>query len=56
MEAIDGSFGFDFWGIYDEIISNALIAYTMGDDRKAKITFERKNNSTKVIVIFEAEV
>lgn len=55
MEAIDGSFGFDFWGIYDEIISNALIAYTMGDDRKAKVTFERKDNSTKVVVIFEAE-
>ena len=44
MEAKDGSFGFDFWGTYDEIKTNELIAYTMGDERKAKVTF--KSNGT----------
>ena len=39
MEAKDGSFGFDFWGIYDKIKTNELIEYTMGDARKAIILF-----------------
>lgn len=55
MEAKDGSFGFDFGGIYDEIISHKLIAYTLDDGRKATITFIGKSESTTVIVVFEAE-
>jgi len=55
MEAKDGSFGFDFWGIYDEVKTNELIAYTMGDNRKARIVFEGSNNTTVVTVTFEAE-
>src|SRR6266850_8555487 len=39
MEAKDGSFGFDFGGVYDEVKTNERIAYTMGDGRKVKITF-----------------
>src|SRR5882672_2802923 len=34
MEAKDGSFGFDFGGVYDEVRTNELIAYTIGDGRK----------------------
>jgi uncharacterized protein YndB with AHSA1/START domain len=30
MEAKDGSMGFDFWRIYDEIKMNELITYTLG--------------------------
>jgi uncharacterized protein YndB with AHSA1/START domain len=55
MEAKDGSFGFDFWGVYDEIKENELIEYTMGDGRKAKISFINEGNTTKVIETFEAE-
>ena len=55
MEAKDGSFGFDFWGIYDEVTINKSIAYTMGDNRKAKISFITNTNETKVIETFEAE-
>lgn len=55
MEAKDGSFGFDFWGIYDEVQTNELIAYTLGDNRKARIVFNSHNNSTVVTVTFEAE-
>jgi uncharacterized protein YndB with AHSA1/START domain len=55
MEAKDGSFGFDFWGIYDQVVPNKLIAYTMGDGRKAEVTFTSSENKTQVITIFEAE-
>ncbi|MBS0027734.1 SRPBCC family protein [Chitinophaga sp. 22321] len=55
MEAKDGSFGFDFGGIYDEVKTNEIIAYTMGDGRKVHITFEGEGNATKIIETFDAE-
>jgi uncharacterized protein YndB with AHSA1/START domain len=55
MEAKDGSFGFDFWGIYTNIIINELIEYNMGDDRKAKVLFIAENGKTTIITTFEAE-
>lgn len=55
MEARDGSMGFDFNGVYDEVKTNELIAYTMGDGRKAKIIFTSQGNATKVVETFEAE-
>ena len=55
MEAKDGSFGFDFGGIYDDVILHEVIAYTLGDGRKVKITFKGKENETEVIVTFDAE-
>lgn len=55
MEAKDGSFGFDFGGVYDEVKTNELIAYTMGDGRKAIVTFTGAGNATKVSVVFDAE-
>ncbi len=55
MEAKDGSFGFDFFGIYDEVNLNKTIAYTLGDERKVKATFHSEDNKTKVIQAFEAE-
>ncbi|MDB5247232.1 MAG: polyketide cyclase [Segetibacter sp.] len=55
MEAKDGSFGFDFGGVYDEVRENEYIAYTLGDDRKVEITFSPHGNETKVVETFEAE-
>lgn len=55
MEAKDGSFGFDFWGIYDEVKPNELIEYTMGDERKVKVVFSAKGDETKVTETFETE-
>jgi uncharacterized protein YndB with AHSA1/START domain len=55
MEAKDGSMGFDFWGIYDVVATNDAIEYTMGDGRKAKLSFIDKGNATRVIESFEAE-
>jgi uncharacterized protein YndB with AHSA1/START domain len=55
MEAKDGSFGFDFFGVYDAISTNKLIEYTLGDDRKVKITFAGMGNTSTVVESFEAE-
>lgn len=55
MEAKDGSVGFDFEGVYEEIIENKKIAYTMPDGRKVTITFHSVNNQTEVIITFDAE-
>jgi uncharacterized protein YndB with AHSA1/START domain len=55
MEAKDGSAGFDFEGIYDRIIENKQIDYTIGDGRKVKITFSSDGNKTEIIESFEAE-
>jgi uncharacterized protein YndB with AHSA1/START domain len=55
MEAKDGSFGFDFGGVYDEVKTNELIAYTMGDGRKVNVNFSSEGNTTKVVETFDAE-
>jgi len=56
MEAKDGSMGFDFGGVYDEVKTNKAIAYTMGDGRKVAVSFsDLGNNKTKVVETFEAE-
>ncbi|GAB1473353.1 hypothetical protein MASR2M69_07940 [Bacteroidota bacterium] len=55
MEAKDGSFGFDFEAVYDEIIDNKKIAYTMTDGRQAIIDFNIDNNQTEVVITFDAE-
>ena len=55
MEAKDGSFGFDFYGIYNQIVPFRLIEITLGDDRKVKIHFEETAEGTRVTEIFEAE-
>jgi len=55
MEAKDGSFGFDFGGVYTNIITNRLIEYTLGDDRKVSITFDVHGKEIKITETFEAE-
>lgn len=55
MEAKDGSFGFDFFGIYDEVKLFETISYTLGDERKVEINFIGGDNKTEVIESFEAE-
>ncbi len=55
MEAKDGSFGFEFGGIYDAVEENKYIEYTLGDGRKVTITFTTEGNATKVVETFEAE-
>jgi uncharacterized protein YndB with AHSA1/START domain len=55
MEAKDGSMGFDFGGIYDEVKLRETIAYTLGDGRKVEITFIDQGETTKVVEIFDPE-
>jgi uncharacterized protein YndB with AHSA1/START domain len=55
MEAKDGSFGFDFGGVYDAVTTNKYIEYTIGDGRKVKVTFSPAGNETKIMESFEAE-
>ncbi len=55
MEAKDGSMGFDFWGIYDKVIFQEQIDYTMGDGRRTEILFSSADGKTTVIESFEAE-
>ncbi|GGG00644.1 SRPBCC family protein [Paenibacillus abyssi] len=55
MESKDGSLGFDFGGVYDEVNMNESISYTIADGRKVKIVFIQQNNGTKIIESFEAE-
>ena len=55
MEAKDGSFGFDFEAVYDEVVDHERLAYTMGDGRKATTTFLEQNGATRVSTTFDAE-
>ena len=55
MEAKDGSFGFDFGGVYDEVVENKAIKYTLGDGRKVEVLFAAEDDSTKITETFEAE-
>lgn len=55
MEAKDGSFGFDFGGVYEEVKTNETISFRMDDGRSVKITFAKIGNTTKIVESFEAE-
>jgi uncharacterized protein YndB with AHSA1/START domain len=55
MSAKDGSFSFDFEGIYDEVLENELIMVTLGDGRKWKVTFASIGDVTEVTESFEPE-
>lgn len=55
MAAKDGSFSFDFAGVYTQVKEHKLIEYTMGDDRKVSILFSGTGNTTKIVETFEAE-
>jgi len=55
MEAKDGSFGFDFEAIYDEVDHEAKLAYTLTDGRRVVTSFEDFGDGTRVSTLFEAE-
>src|SRR5436853_4789394 len=53
MAAKDGSFSFDFGGVYDNVEENKRIQYTMGDGRKVQVDFSGDGGTTKVVEVFE---
>ena len=55
MEAKDGSFGFDFEGVYDRVVQDKEIAYTMPDGRKATTLFAEHDGKTDITTTFDAE-
>lgn len=56
MEAKDGSIGFDFEAIYDEVNDGKSFTYTMSDGRTVSVNFEHSgDNQTRVIITFDAE-
>ncbi|TDQ28747.1 SRPBCC domain-containing protein [Tenacibaculum caenipelagi] len=55
MEAKDGSFGFDFSGIYNDVKLNETIVYTIDDGRNVSVNFTEDKNTTTVVIKFEAE-
>lgn len=55
MAAKDGSMSFDFEGTYDEVQEPALISYTIADQRKVKISFEKTASGIRVVENFETE-
>ncbi len=54
MEANDGSFGFDFEAIYDEIKTGESFTYSFGD-RKATVEFKNLEHQTEIMVVFDPE-
>lgn len=54
MEAKDGSFGFDFAGVYTQVVPLQLIAYAFGG-REATVTFREGAEGVTVTVTFDAE-
>lgn len=55
MEAKDGSFGFDFGAVYDEVVPQKKITYTIADGRQATTDFEEVDGQTKIVTVFDAE-
>lgn len=55
MAAKDGSFSFDFEGVYTKVKTHEAIEYTMADGRKVKITFSNHGGKTKVVETFDPE-
>jgi len=55
MAAKDGSFSFDFGGVYTNVQPNKVIEYTIGDGRKVKVLFSGNEIETKITETFEAE-
>ena len=55
MEAKDGSFGFDFEGVYAEIIPLKKIKHTLEDGREVETTFTENGEMTDILTKFDAE-
>ena len=55
MEAKDGSVGFDFEAVFEEVVPREVVTLAMSDGRKARTTFEAADGGTKVTTVFDAE-
>ena len=55
MEAKDGSFGFDFEAVYNEVVEAEYFVYTTPDNRVIKVSFQTIGDNTLVNIAFDAE-
>lgn len=55
MEAKDGSSGFNFIGVYDDIETFKSYSYTLGDNRRVEVKLNNIDDKTEVTYIFDAE-
>ena len=56
MEAKQGGFGFNFTGVFDEIIPHKVIKYYLDDGRKVAVNFENEEgNTVKLMQVFQPE-
>ncbi|WP_346236330.1 SRPBCC domain-containing protein [Niabella insulamsoli] len=56
MEAKDGSFGFDYAGIFDQVDEARYLEFTLDDGRKVKVHFTKiADGNTQIEEHFEAE-
>lgn len=55
MRAKDKSAGFDFSGVYDEVIEHEKLAYTIEGGRQVSIIFEQVEDGVEVTETFEME-
>lgn len=55
MEARDGSFGFDFVGIYTLIEPYSQLTYALEDGRTVNIRFNQIGDATTIEILFDPE-
>lgn len=55
MEARDGSFGFDFEGIYEEMDAPRALTLRLGNGRRARTSFVPEGAGTRVTTVFDPE-
>ncbi|MBX3360327.1 MAG: SRPBCC domain-containing protein [Phycisphaeraceae bacterium] len=55
MEARDGSTGFDFTGVYEEVDAPTVLTLRLADGRRATTTFKPNGTSTRVKTVFDPE-
>lgn len=55
MAAKDGSFSFDFGGVYSKVEQHKAIEYKMDDGREVRIKFTEAGNGTAIAETFDAE-
>lgn len=55
MASRDGKMSFDFEGVYDEVVPQKNLAYSLSDGRKVSVAFEERNGQTTVTETFDPE-
>lgn len=56
MEAKDGSMGFDFGGVYQEVERLSFYSYIMGDGRFVSVSFKEVPDGVEITETFDAEM